>query len=113
MNNSSTIGMVCRYCGSPDIDLVPKVLRTGVVQSMRRCRGCNRRLGFVPQPWSVERARSFVLPWGKYRGHSVGELAGTQAGKEYLAWLVSNTTGNAAIAGSIALGLMELGEVES
>ncbi len=102
----------CRYCGSPKLELVPKRQKNGVVQSKRLCRGCGRSLGFAPLPWSLSRARSFVMPWGKYRGRSGGELSGTQAGKDYLAWLVSNTTGNAAIAGSIALGLLELGEGE-
>ncbi len=87
--------------------------RNGTVQSKRLCADCRRSNGFAPQRWSMARAQSFVMPWGKYRGRSVGELAGTQAGKEYLAWLVSNTAGNAAIAGSIALGLLELGEGEA
>ena len=100
----------CKYCGSVRIALVPKRQRNGLVQSKRVCLDCHRSLGFAPLPWSQERALNFVLPWGKYRGRSVGELVKTYDGRDYLDWLCKNVAGNAAIAASIALGKLKLGD---
>jgi hypothetical protein len=100
----------CKYCGSARIALVPKRQKNGLVQSKRVCLDCRRSLGFAPLPWSRERAANFVLPWGKYRGRSVGELTKTYDGRDYLAWLCKNVAGNAAIAASIALGKLQLGD---
>jgi hypothetical protein len=40
-----------------------------------------------PQPWTLERAEAFVMPFGKYRGFTIGAIGRTNRG--YLEWVAS------------------------
>jgi hypothetical protein len=48
---------------------------------------------------------AFVMPFGRYCGHSLARLAGTGAGREYLAWLAGHVDGNAGEAARTILGI--------
>jgi uncharacterized protein (DUF3820 family) len=37
-----------------------------------------------PQPWSLERARAFTMPFGKHEGKTMAEIA--QADRGYVRW---------------------------
>ena len=52
----------------------------------------------------MDRARAFVMPYGKHKGRTVGQMAETGAGRSYLRWLAENVDGNVAMAASIVLG---------
>jgi hypothetical protein len=54
----------------------------------------------------MKRAAAFVMPFGRYRNRSVGYLAGSEAGRDYLRWLAENVEGNAAKAAAVVLGLV-------
>ena len=57
-------------------------------------------------------ACSFVLPFGKFKGRTVGDLADDKQGRSYLEWAAGNIEGNAGIAAGIALGLVDPGTME-
>jgi hypothetical protein len=44
-------------------------------------------LKFMPKPLSLQDALGFVLPFGKHRGRTLGEVAALPDGLAYLAWL--------------------------
>jgi uncharacterized protein (DUF3820 family) len=69
------------------------------------CSDCGRHIKYEPAPWSLERARAFVTPFGKFKGRSVGDLADDKKGRPYLAWAAENLDGNAAVAAAVVLGL--------
>jgi uncharacterized protein (DUF3820 family) len=77
----------CRYCGSTDLLTVlcvpptPHYARTG-------CKSCGRNLGWEPAPMTVERARAFVMPFGKHAGKTLPEVP-----REYLGFLVREGIG--------------------
>jgi hypothetical protein len=52
------------------------------------------------------------LPFGKYRGISIGVLAETERGRNYLQWVSENVVGSCATAASIALGHLEVANDE-
>jgi hypothetical protein len=54
----------------------------------------------------MERARRFVLPFGQYRGKTVGELAESTGGLDYLRWVAENISENSGIAARVALGVI-------
>jgi hypothetical protein len=68
-----------------------------------KCRDCGWTW-MVAILWTLERARAFVMPWGKYRGWTVGELADGPKGRSYLEWVAWNGDHDARIAASVALG---------
>jgi hypothetical protein len=52
---------------------------------------------------TTERAKAFVLWFGKHRGSAIGALAETADGREYLGWLIENVGGSAAVAAQAVL----------
>jgi hypothetical protein len=49
-----------------------------------------------PQPWTLERARAFKMPIGKYKGRTIGQIA--LADPEYLAWCAETMDRNIGMA---------------
>lgn len=90
----------CRHCGG---ELFQVTCERGPHFARLGCRGCGRFAGWVPKPWTIARARSFVLPFGKYRGRTLGALAATDAGRGYVQWLAANVEGNAGAAARVLL----------
>jgi uncharacterized protein (DUF3820 family) len=91
----------CSRCGGRDLVEVP--CDRGPHYRRLICRECQRHVRFVPAPWTIERARAFRMPWGKYRGQRVGDLVGSAEGRSYLHWLARKVDGNAALAASMVL----------
>lgn len=77
----------CPYCGSVNLDTVP--CRTGPHFARVRCLDCKRQLRWAPAPLSPEHARAFVMPFGKYKGMTLGAIVATPDGSRYLRWLLS------------------------
>ena len=94
----------CPGCGSTRLRLVRC---DGPHWGRRDCLDGGRRGPWLKSPWTCERAVDFVLPFGKNRGRTIGELARSGTGRSYLRWLAENVEGNAGIAAKIALGLLE------
>jgi hypothetical protein len=94
----------CPHCGAANLEV--QTCTAGPHHARLGCSDCCRHIRFLPAPWTIERARAFVLPYGKHRGRSVGELAEGAAGRGYLQWLAANTDGNAATAAGVVLGLI-------
>jgi hypothetical protein len=67
------------------------------------CLDCGRRGSFKPSPWSLDRARAFMMPFGKFKGRTIGELAKNNQGRSYLKWAAENLDGNAGMAAAIVL----------
>jgi hypothetical protein len=97
----------CAHCGGSNV--IEVECTTGPHHARLVCGDCRRHIRFLPAPWTIERARRFVLPYGKHRGRSIGELAEGVAGRGYLQWLAANAGGNAATAAGVVLGLIPEG----
>lgn len=50
----------------------------------RVCTRCGAWLGWVPAPMTIERASAVVVPFGKHRGKTMGEVCDTDP--SYLRW---------------------------
>ena len=72
----------CHHCGSAEVVI--------------------KRLTGGP-PWSLDRARAFVMPWGRHRGRQLADLTGTHEGLGYLRWLADGVEGNVSTAARILL----------
>jgi hypothetical protein len=90
----------CRHCGSPDVVITR--CRTGPHFARVRCPECGRA-DFAKTPWSLDRARAFVMPWGKYRGKKLADLTATEEGRGYLQWLAAEVEENVSTAARILL----------
>ena len=74
------------------------------------CLSCGRHGPWLPAPWSLERTRAFTLPFGKFKGWSMGQLEASKDGRNYLRWASENLEGNAGTAARIVLGVIAPGE---
>jgi hypothetical protein len=90
----------CRRCGSTEVVITR--CETGPHFARVRCPGCGRN-GLAKTPWSLDRARAFVMPWGRYRGHQLADLTGTDEGLGYLRWLADAVEGNVSTAARILI----------
>ena len=43
-------------------------------------------LGWMPKPWTFERAKSFRMPFGRFKGKTIEEIYKLYDGPGYLAW---------------------------
>jgi uncharacterized protein (DUF3820 family) len=75
----------CRFCHSTNVSSVR--CATGPHHARAICLDCDRTLGWVPAPMTDERARAFVMPFGKYKGTTIGEILDQPDGERYLRWL--------------------------
>jgi uncharacterized protein (DUF3820 family) len=91
---------VCHRCGSTNV--VATRCASGPHFARVRCLECGRTV-FAKTPWSIERARAFTMPWGKYRDRQLADLTETEEGLGYLRWLAANIEGNASTAAGILL----------
>jgi hypothetical protein len=89
----------CRYCGGGNLATIART--SGPHHAQIKGADCGRGETWLKKVWSPERARSFVLGFGKHRGRAVGELA--TADPDYLRWLAT-IEGDAAKAARIVLG---------
>jgi hypothetical protein len=99
--NPPPAGESCPHCGSRNLSRVE--CHGGPHHARLACGSCHRHLRFLPAPWSLQRARRFVMPYGRHRGSPIGDLADSATGRGYLRWLVENTDGNGATAARIVL----------
>ena len=67
------------------------------------CDACGQWIRFLPAEWTLERAQTFRLEFGKYRGQTVGEVAGSAAGRHYLRWMAEKLEGGPAKAAELVL----------
>jgi hypothetical protein len=90
----------CRGCGSSAVTVTR--CTSGPHHASIRCTECGA-VTWAKAPWTLARARAFVLPWGKYRGWKLSDLIGTEDGLSYLHWLRANVEGNTSIAAGLLL----------
>jgi len=62
-----------------------------------------------PAPWTFQRAHAFRMPFGKFKGKTIGEIDETKDGRDYLEWAadaIRESPGTAArvYLASIAIG---------
>lgn len=98
-NGAANAAPCCR-CGSPNLDIQP--CPDGLHFALARCRDCGRTR-WLPTPWSIERAMAFMLHFGRFARHTIGELVRNKEGRDYLRWLAGNVGRNPGIAARIAL----------
>jgi uncharacterized protein (DUF3820 family) len=48
------------------------------------CPRCGQTYGFAPTP--PEEAHSYTMPFGKFKGRTLGEIIKTPEGRDYLEW---------------------------
>jgi hypothetical protein len=99
----------CPYCDSLRIDVT--ACASGPHYSRRRCADCKRSLGYEPKPWTLERALTFQLPYGHWRGYSLSALAQSQRGRSYLGWAAREIDGPVGRAARIVVEGIKRGEV--
>jgi hypothetical protein len=95
----------CPHCAGEVITVPRRIGEHSHLQ--RQCVSCGRGLGFVQRPWTMERARAFVVPFGRFRGATIAELAATELGRGYLHWLSENVVGGCAVAASLVMGTLK------
>jgi uncharacterized protein (DUF3820 family) len=93
----------CPYCQGTRLFSVRCLV--GPHYSRLGCSDCGRHIKYEAAPWTMERARAFVMPFGKFKGRTVGALADDKQARSYLAWAADNLDGNAGTAAAVALGL--------
>jgi uncharacterized protein (DUF3820 family) len=91
----------CHRCGSADVFEIECTV--GPHHKRLVCRRCQKTIRFLEAPWTLERAESFVMPFGKNRGRSIGDLAKSAQGQDYLRWVAENVNGNASTAAELVL----------
>lgn len=96
---------VCPHCGSSNLFEVSCTV--GPHHARLGCSDCKRHIKFLAAPWTLDRAKSFTVPFGMHKGRSVGDLARSEDGRGYLRWAARKWDGNAGIAVKIVLGLLE------
>lgn len=90
----------CPRCGG---ELIEVKFPTGPHHAALRCSVCTRHIKFLPAPWTRHRAETFRVPFGTHAGRPLAELAQTESGREYLAWMANQLEGNPGIAARIVL----------
>lgn len=88
----------CRRCGSAETELM-----TGARFGMVRCRSCRRRFMAPPRPLTVDEAGALVLTRGIAAGRSIADVAQTESGRKYLAWVAKHHTRRVAEAARVYL----------
>jgi uncharacterized protein (DUF3820 family) len=94
----------CRFCGSKDLITVlctppsTNYARTG-------CRACGRHLGWEPAPVTIERCRSFVMPFGKHAGKALPDIP-----VSYLRWMMDEGAGKPNVLRIVAFWLEHGGQ---
>jgi uncharacterized protein (DUF3820 family) len=94
----------CPHCGGSSLHTVECIV--GPHHSRTGCSDCGRFIRFNPVPWTISRARAFVMPFGKHRGKSLAELTRTDSGRGYVEWLAENVAGNVGTAAGVVLGIV-------
>lgn len=59
------------------------------------CPRCGKHGGWVSRPWTPERAETYVMPIGKYRGQTLGSIG--HADRPYVIW-IAESVGDRSIA---------------
>jgi len=90
----------CTRCGG---ELVEVACSTGPHHAELRCLACDKHVKFLPAPWTRHRAETFRVPFGTHAGTTLAELAQSENGREYLAWMANQLEGNPGIAARIVL----------
>jgi hypothetical protein len=104
-NTDPNPAATCPRCGSSETIFTR--CTEGLHYGKIRCLDCGR-VAFAMAPWSLQRARSFTLYFGKYRGRQLGDLIETEDGRSYVRWLATRRdAGNAAVAARIMLEHLE------
>lgn len=91
---------ICPRCGG---ELIEVKCPTGPHHAELRCPVCAKHIKFLPGPWTRQRAETFRVPYGTHEGKALAELAATERGREYLAWMANQLEGNPGIAARIVL----------
>jgi hypothetical protein len=68
-----------------------------------RCPACGKHIKYLRAPWTKQRAETFRVPLGARAGSTLAELARTQRGREYLAWMGTHLQGSPGIAARMVL----------
>lgn len=95
----------CTRCGGTDLYVVE--CGVGPHHSRTYCRPCQIPLWYNPAPWTLERARAFVMPIGQFKGFDLATLASNPRGLSYLRWGAENLKGNAGKAAKIVVEYAE------
>jgi uncharacterized protein (DUF3820 family) len=93
-SGSTTYPEICPRCGSGDFTTISCVSGPHRLETL--CARCARHISWVPVPMIEERARRFTMPFGRYQGKTLDELAKRDPG--YVRWVARNVDGPAGTA---------------
>lgn len=79
----------CVYCGSHTLKTETATFKNGTEHVRLSCGDCTRFLKWAPQEKEYSELKNFILPFGKYRGKTLGQV--DEADFEYLEWLGANS----------------------
>ncbi len=79
---------LCPQCGDP-LELVTENVPKPHYGAMV-CRKCDVWQKWIAAPMTWEKARTYQMPFGKYRNQTIDQIG--QRDREYLAWAAANLT---------------------
>jgi hypothetical protein len=98
-------GKKCPWCGSRNL-IEGEAKPPHWLQYV--CGDCNRHAGYIGTPDSVKQARRHRLKFGHYQGLTLGELATSPKGLDYLRWLKAVRRGEPGrLAGLVLSGVQQ------
>ena len=79
----------CPHCGSAAL---ATELGRGPHYAALVCDDCGAHIKWLPAPMTFERAAAFTLQFGRFKGLTIKDIARTPRGRDYLKWLVEQST---------------------
>lgn len=79
----SVFEVVCKECGSKDVELSNLIMTNGKVRTRGKCNSCNTSDNLFMN----ESNNDFKMPFGKYQGMSIAEIV--EVDEQYANWVVT------------------------
>lgn len=81
--------LLCKKCQNNTFNYKPIVFTDNTEHLERRCKKCNAQNGYEKQNKEIKAASHFsVLPFGKYKGQTIRDVAATDP--DYARWAGEN-----------------------
>jgi len=75
---------VCKSCGSPNLDIRPRIFSNGTKHVELICIACRSHNGYLGQGMDEERMETFEMPLGKYKGKLIKDIV--KEDRSYSEW---------------------------
>lgn len=79
--------MTCKHCGHTETQTTKQFFKNNAEHLRVECAACYRFIGYKPKATTLELAAKFTMPYGKYQGMRLDQLAARDM--SYLEWLAT------------------------